>query len=125
MAKNHPSLVVLSVMLLLITIVGTVIAQRTYHLEHEWVKICWEKYDLLPNEQYPVGVSFPKEYVEFFDTQPRVHNLDTGSNYTTIQAAIDDEATFDGHTIFIDEGVYFEHVVVGKSLSLDWRRQRR
>jgi parallel beta-helix repeat protein len=48
----------------------------------------------------------------------RVHNLDTGLNYTTIQGAIDANETLNGHTIFVENGVYFEHVVVNKSISL-------
>ena len=49
---------------------------------------------------------------------PPVHNLDTGINYTTIQEAIDADETLNGHTIFVEEGTYYEHVVVYKSLSL-------
>lgn len=47
-----------------------------------------------------------------------VNNLDTKVNYTTIQAAINDQETVDGHTIFVEEGTYYEHVVVNKSISL-------
>ena len=47
-----------------------------------------------------------------------VHNLDTTINYDTIQAAIDAPQTMDGHTIFVEEGIYYEHVVVSKALSL-------
>lgn len=47
-----------------------------------------------------------------------VHNLDTGLNYTTIQEAIDASETLNGHTIFVEEGKYYEHVIVNKSLSL-------
>ena len=32
--------------------------------------IYWEKQNLLPNEQFPVGVSFPKEYVQHYDKLP-------------------------------------------------------
>jgi len=49
---------------------------------------------------------------------PRVHNLDTHEDFATIQAAINDQDTADGHTIFVEEGTYYEHVVVNKSLSL-------
>jgi hypothetical protein len=32
--------------------------------------VYFQKLNLVPNEQYPVGVSFPKEYVQHYDTQP-------------------------------------------------------
>jgi len=48
-----------------------------------------------------------------------VHNLNTGLNYTTIQAAIDANDTLDGHTIFVENGTYLEHIVVNKSLALE------
>jgi parallel beta-helix repeat protein len=48
----------------------------------------------------------------------RVHNLDTGFGYTTIQYAIDDSDTFNGHTIFVKNGTYYENVVVHKSINL-------
>jgi len=47
-----------------------------------------------------------------------VHNLDTDLNYTTIQEAIDAPETLYGHTIFVEEGLYYEHVVANKSISL-------
>jgi len=47
-----------------------------------------------------------------------VHNLNTGLNYTTIQAAINANETLDGHTIFVEAGTYYENVVVDKSIFL-------
>jgi parallel beta-helix repeat protein len=47
-----------------------------------------------------------------------VHNLNTSLNYTTIQEAINDNETLDGHVILADAGTYFENVVVNKSLSI-------
>jgi len=47
-----------------------------------------------------------------------VHNLDTNMNYSTIQAAIDDSVTLNGHVISVDNGTYSEHVLVDKSLIL-------
>jgi len=47
-----------------------------------------------------------------------IHNLDTRLNYTTIQGAINAPETRNGHTIFVDAGMYFENVVVNKSISL-------
>ena len=45
-----------------------------------------------------------------------VHNLDTGLDYATIQEAIDAPETLNGHTIFVDSGIYHEHVIIDKSL---------
>jgi len=47
-----------------------------------------------------------------------VHNTNTTFNYDTIQAAIDTPQTLAGHTILVDEGTYYEHVTLNKSLSL-------
>ena len=47
-----------------------------------------------------------------------IRNLDTNLTYLTIQSAIDAIETLDGHTIFVEEGVYCENLVVNKSLSL-------
>jgi parallel beta-helix repeat protein len=42
--------------------------------------------------------------------------LNTGLSYSTIQEAINNAA--DGDTIFVNEGTYYEHVVINKTLSL-------
>ncbi len=47
-----------------------------------------------------------------------VHNIDTGKNFSTIQAAIDDNETKDGHIIEVDAGTYKENVNVTKRLTL-------
>jgi parallel beta-helix repeat protein len=47
-----------------------------------------------------------------------VHNINTGENFSSIQAAIDDNDTEDGHTITVYSGVYYENVVVNKSVTL-------
>jgi parallel beta-helix repeat protein len=47
-----------------------------------------------------------------------VHDLDSDLDYTTIQGAINALETLDGNTIFVEEGIYYENVVVNKSLSL-------
>jgi parallel beta-helix repeat protein len=48
----------------------------------------------------------------------RAMNVDTGLLYTGIQEAINAPETLDGHTIQVGAGVFREHVVVNKSLSL-------
>ena len=52
------------------------------------------------------------------ETRLPVLNVDTGLGYATIQEAVNADATLDGHTIRVDAGVYYENVVVDKSLSL-------
>jgi parallel beta-helix repeat protein len=47
-----------------------------------------------------------------------VQNLNTEECFATIQKAIDDPDTRDGHRIFVPSGLYYENVVVEKNLSL-------
>jgi len=47
-----------------------------------------------------------------------VHNLNTGLSYTTIQEAINASETLDGHTIFVEKGIYYENVAICKKISL-------
>lgn len=48
----------------------------------------------------------------------RVHNLDTGLNYTRVQDAIYASETLDGQTIRVDGGTYHENIIVNKAVSL-------
>lgn len=49
---------------------------------------------------------------------PSVLNVDTGLYYSSIQSAIDDPSTLDGHTILVYNGTYYENVYVNKSLTI-------
>lgn len=65
---------------------------------------------LLQTKFNPVEVKAPNGYP--------VHNLNTGLNYTTIQEAINANETLNGHTIVVDGGVFYENIVISKSLIL-------
>ena len=47
-----------------------------------------------------------------------VHNVNTGLNYSSVQAVVDASETLDGHTVLVDAGTYAEHLVVNKSLAI-------
>jgi parallel beta-helix repeat protein len=83
------------------------------------------------NDEYPLMEPFEN----YFEAVPRskptpapsptpsphqqpVHNLNTGEDFSTIQAAINDSDTIDGHTLAVDAGTYTENVVVNKQLTI-------
>jgi parallel beta-helix repeat protein len=75
---------------------------------------------------FGVSVVFPLSFGRFYPRQNyaaqqdnlRVHNLNTGEKFSSIQEAINAPGTLDGHQISVASGVYHEHLTVDKSLSL-------
>jgi parallel beta-helix repeat protein len=47
-----------------------------------------------------------------------ITNLDTGEIFLTIQDAINDYETLDGHSIYVKKGIYYENLLVNKSINL-------
>jgi len=66
-------------------------------------------------DSYPLMGPFESYVTEM---EFKVHNLDTGENFSTIQAAIDAVNTTNGHTITVDAGTYNENVNVTKQLTI-------
>ena len=56
--------------------------------------------------------------IGYFAEGEGVQNIETGENFSTIQAAIEDNETQDNHTIEVYAGTYKENVVVTKRLTL-------
>ena len=74
----------------------------------------------IPAEWIDAEVRIGKGEPEPTPTPPanRVHNLNTSENFSSIQAAIDDSDTKDGHVIEVEDGIYYENVKVTKSLTI-------
>jgi parallel beta-helix repeat protein len=78
-----------------------------------WSNVTWFNYTIKANDTSDNWNGTSSINLAF-----RVHNLDTGENFFTIQKAIDDSDTLDGHTIYVENGIYYENVIVNKSINL-------
>jgi len=66
---------------------------------------------------FSIGLSYEGENI-VAKLSSRVHNLNTGQSYSTIQEAINAPETQDGNEIFVVSGTYYESITVNKSLSI-------
>ena len=65
----------------------------------------WEIMDKAPNQGH-----------HSFEILGTIHNINTGLNYTSIQEAINYANI--GDTIHVDSGIYYENIVINKTISL-------
>jgi len=68
-----------------------------------------------PQDLYPLAAT----HVDFaLASVPLVYNADTGQSFATIQGAIDDPTTLDGHNLQVGPAAYAENVLVNKELTI-------
>jgi parallel beta-helix repeat protein len=76
-----------------------------------------ENEDGIGDIPYPTGNSSTDQY-PLIHPYGSVSNSDTEEIFLSIQAAITDDDTQDGHTIIVRDGIYWEHLLIYKSVIL-------
>jgi len=91
----------------------------------KYVNVSIDGSKLIPGKEYEAVFLINNETEDFatvwlyvYALPTPVHDVNTGKNFTTIQEAINDPETIDGHTITIDPGEYVENVFVNKSITI-------
>jgi len=74
--------------------------------------------DGIIDTSYNITGGSNKDFRPLLHLYGSVKNLDTGKIFLTINYAIKDFKTTDGHTIFVKNDVYFEHIHICKALNV-------
>jgi parallel beta-helix repeat protein len=104
------------------TTISLLEADSSYTINYLWVPIIEGRVNVtayatpVPSEIY-VANNRKTAFVTI-SSKPPIQNINTGLYYNTIQEAIDASETFDGHTIKVEAGTYYEHVTISKSLRI-------
>jgi len=85
----------------------------------------WDEYlgedgdeDGIGDTPYNITGDNNKDWNPLIHIYGSIQNLDTEEIFITIQAAIDDSDTYEGHTIFVKNDIYHEHIEIWKSINL-------
>jgi parallel beta-helix repeat protein len=80
-------------------------------------------YEILTSKSIRLKTTYDSSSI--YGLSNMVYNKNTGENFQTIQEAIDDIDTKDGHTIKVNVGIYPENVIVHKSINLKGENRQK